>query len=418
MKKYPQGKFNKFEPDQLRLKEGGGCLSLFGLPFFFAGIFVALIGLGVIPVENASELTYWLRFIILIMGLIFTCVGGILVFGRRWIIIDISKGVILKQWGLVVPMKQKEINLYMYDAVLIKLKTGDSDSADTYSVELRAKDGSKPFDLYNSANYGDSHEQAMIVAEFLKLPVNDNSTEHEVVIDSHLPEKLSIDRSFERQEDPVSVPQPPVMQSMVEETANETSITIPEKRFGLFKIIKYFPPVLVLIFILPQVASFFHDTDTPDIVKYIFIGIGILIFGLIPFFGFMISIIRAGKSSKVMIVKADGIQFEYRGIFNTKRKIVSITDVLGLDYSTTDTIMESVRKKPLETARGDLNIDYSSIGYDGKTPKWVQIIKKFVKSRGIIIKSREGIITFGEGLPDEEVVYLYNIVKKRVKGKA
>lgn len=36
----------------LELRSGGGCLSIFGLPFLLAGLFVMQIPLGLIPMEG------------------------------------------------------------------------------------------------------------------------------------------------------------------------------------------------------------------------------------------------------------------------------------------------------------------------------------------------------------------------------
>jgi len=47
--------FRQVAPDRLQIREGGGCVSLFGLPFFAAGVFVTLIGLRVVPVTNPGE---------------------------------------------------------------------------------------------------------------------------------------------------------------------------------------------------------------------------------------------------------------------------------------------------------------------------------------------------------------------------
>jgi len=37
----------------LEIRSGGGCLSIFGLPFLLAGLFVMQIPLGIIPIEGA-----------------------------------------------------------------------------------------------------------------------------------------------------------------------------------------------------------------------------------------------------------------------------------------------------------------------------------------------------------------------------
>jgi hypothetical protein len=412
MRSVLKSKFEKVALGQLQLREGGGCISLFGLPFLLAGIFTALVGVGIIPVENESDFPFWSRLIIISMGLIFTCVGGVLVFGRRWITLDSSRGAIVKYWGLVVPMKQTELSVHMYDSVLIKFQAGDSDSADVYIVALRAKDGSKDLDLYSSAQYGTSHEQALIVSDFLGFPVIDSSTEHESVIDSHLADAAYHDVTEHERETVTYVSRPPVLLSQVQESADEVQIIIPDKSFKAVRIIRYMLPALILIFIVPQFGSFFKNTNTPDIIEYIFLFVAILFFGIIPLIGLMLSIIRSRRNRTIVTANADGTKIESCGILQTKTKHIPRSDILGMDYSTTESIIGSVRKSMANRNVQGQNVDYSSIGYSGSTPRWVNILQRFVKSKGIIIKSRNGLITFGAGLPDEEVQYLFSIVKK------
>ncbi len=70
-------------PGRLQIREGGGCLSVFGLPFFGAGIFMMLAGLGIVPMSNDGEVTRWTWLLLGVMGIVFTLVGGGLVFRTK-----------------------------------------------------------------------------------------------------------------------------------------------------------------------------------------------------------------------------------------------------------------------------------------------------------------------------------------------
>jgi hypothetical protein len=48
--------YRQIASDVLQLQEGGGCLSLFGVPFLSAGIFVTLMGIRIIPMQNAADI--------------------------------------------------------------------------------------------------------------------------------------------------------------------------------------------------------------------------------------------------------------------------------------------------------------------------------------------------------------------------
>ena len=70
--------FREIGPDRLLITNGGGCLSLFGLPFLCAGIFMWLSVMGIVPL-NSGDLPGYASPMLGLMALIFTAVGGTLV---------------------------------------------------------------------------------------------------------------------------------------------------------------------------------------------------------------------------------------------------------------------------------------------------------------------------------------------------
>jgi len=170
--------FQEVAPGVLEVREGGGLACVFGLPFLAAGVFVTLIGTGVLRVQNADEVPRWGWPVLLFMGLAFVAVGSALVFGRSWTRLDTRRRRILKQWGLLSPMRTEENRLQDFYEVCLKFHGGDSDSADRYPVVLKAGMGGKDLEIYSSTNYGEARERAVFLARFLKLPLTDTSTEH------------------------------------------------------------------------------------------------------------------------------------------------------------------------------------------------------------------------------------------------
>jgi len=407
-----RGKINQVAPDRLMLKEGGGCLAIFGIPFFLAGIFMILGGFGIIPIENSPETMDLSWIVFIMMGLIFTAVGGVLALGRRRLVLDISRGTLTRSIGLLVPMRHTELSLHFYDSVNLRFAPGDSDSADRYLVSLRAKDGGKDFDLYSSTQYGDSREQAVLVGNFLCIPMVDASTDHETVIQSDKLNTAFGGQPAENEEHDFEVAQPAVMRTKIQQLPDGIQIVIPEKVFKPARFAKYVFSALILIIIIPEFVSFFRDTNTPDVIKYVFLGFPILIFGILPLIGMIFSIMRASKTRTVVTVNAGGIEIEYHGIWRRRVNRVPAADILGLDYSTAETVWKSSLQRAAQQKRNQGSGDFGSTGYDGRTPRWIQAFRKFVKSKGVIIKSRSGLVTFGAGLPDQEVQYLFMLVKR------
>ena len=116
-------------PDRLQIREGGGCLSVFGIPFF----------------------------------------GG-LAFGRSWTTIDRAQREVLKQWGLLVPLRRQSIPLEGYTAVTLGFVQGDSDSADTFPLTLKARSGAD-LPLCSLTQYAKARECARAIAEHLHMQI-------------------------------------------------------------------------------------------------------------------------------------------------------------------------------------------------------------------------------------------------------
>ena len=113
---------------QFEIREGGGCLSVFGLPFFCAGIFLLLASLKVIPFQNKDEIPFWGWIGMFFMSLPFIGIGGALLFGRRQTRIDLAEGRIFKESKVFVPVKTEAYLIVDYKTVMIRFESGSSDS--------------------------------------------------------------------------------------------------------------------------------------------------------------------------------------------------------------------------------------------------------------------------------------------------
>jgi hypothetical protein len=128
--------FKDVSPGRLEIREGGGRLTLFGLPFFATGIFMVLASLGVVTMRSDGEaVTQATAFG---LGILFTLVGGVLSFGRSIAAIDIGQQVITKQWRILLPIRTSTYQLGDYTSVTLAFVRGDSDSADKYPIGLKA----------------------------------------------------------------------------------------------------------------------------------------------------------------------------------------------------------------------------------------------------------------------------------------
>jgi len=104
-------------PGRLEIRQGGGCLALFGLPFFLTGIFMILASFGIVTMRSDGEaVTQAAAFG---LGVIFTFVGALLVFGRGITSIDVGQHVVTKQWRVLLPVRTWTYQLGEYSTVTL-----------------------------------------------------------------------------------------------------------------------------------------------------------------------------------------------------------------------------------------------------------------------------------------------------------
>jgi len=162
--------FRLTSPLVLELRQGGGGMAVLGLPFFLAGClitrnFLRMLFLGELGLRG-SLLTF------AAIGIAFTAIGTIFVFGRRWLIIDVSRGLLVRRLGLLVPLRTRERSLSEFNAVVLAHDPGDSDRGETYPVRLRSV-GGPDFVVRSPARFGESRTLAEYLSAFLRLPLVD-----------------------------------------------------------------------------------------------------------------------------------------------------------------------------------------------------------------------------------------------------
>lgn len=409
-----KGPFRQVAPDQIEVREGGGCASLFGLPFLAAGIFVALVGSRIVPADNPQDVPEWGWPLIVLMGLVFTGVGAGLVFGRRWILIDKTLGKISKRWGLLIPFKHQDHYLHEYDAVLIRFDAGDSETSDHFPVLLRGKHGADDLPLTNPLTYGESRQGAAQLARLLRIPIVDSTTDHDTVIQTEDVGDTFRER-LETANDPLErVPKPLKLKSHIENREGSVQIDIPGPEFRPASLLGIIIPAAILLLVVPHLSEFFRETDTPRYVRLFFLGFAVFLFGVLPVFSAVKGIIHAIRSRTRVTASSAEIVIQEQGAFRTQETRMSSEDIFGLDFGTVDSTLASAKAKSHERYGGATG---PGTGGSRFSSKWLKWIARMAKSKGIIVKSERGFFTFGAGLPDDEVRYLYSLVKAVISGK-
>lgn len=409
MNRSPKHSLRSIAPGRLQMKDGGGCLALFGLPFLGAGIFLTLVSVRVVRVSNESELPLWAWPLLFLMGLTFTAAGGWLVFGRSWTTLDTTRRTVVKEWGALIPMRAREYRLDDYSAVILGFQEGDSDSADRYPVSLQARHG-PDLELCSSTTYADARERALAVAAHAGFPLEDASTDHPVLLSAEQAGQSLQDRLVRGHVRDEPVAQPHAFRGEVRHSNGSVQISLPVPRLVPIAAVTIGMTLLILL-VLPALWQFFRQTRTPDPVAWTFLGFLVLFFAA-PALAFL----KARLGRTVVTASRDGILIEERGVWRVIRSTnLTASEILDVDYSTVDSSMAAWRRA---TEQRILKLGQGSASppWGGWPEKLLRATTKYAKSRGVTVKTAQGLTTIGQGLGDDEVHYLHYLVRRALSG--
>ena len=403
----PPPPFRQPAPDRVVIREGGGCLSIFGTPFLAAGVLTTLIGLQVVPVSNRDDVPSWAWPLIFLMGAAFVAVGVNLVFGRRWTTLDRGKGLIIRQSGLMFPTQSEQRPLSDFDGVRMRFEEGDADTADRYPVALTGKAGRPDQLLTSPVDYAAARDQAEFVADFLCLPYVDATTDHETVVTtgSGTTDPVGKHASFAPGN---RAARPPFMRSEVDQSRGRVRIVIPGPGFRPQFLLGFALPVFFVWFFVPELLEFFDRTHTPAYVQTFFAGFILLFFGLLPAIGTINGIIRSIRGRTTVDASAEGIRIEEQGAWRRRATVLPVGEIFGIDYSSAENSLSAYARVRAARRRRTHPAGTAPPSVPGGPPPW---LRRLVKSKGVQVKCRQGIVAFGGGLPDGEVRYLYALVK-------
>lgn len=397
----------------LELRSGGGCISVFGLPFLLAGLFIMQIPLGLIPVEDRPEGPLFSTFIVL-FGSVFAAVGSALVFGRSGIILDRGRGRIVQWWGLFVPMKRVEHMLDAIRQVEMDFSRGDKDSADTWPVKLTGEGIPKPITIAQPADFAEARRVAEELARFLRKPLADSSTGERVTRDpEHLDESWR-DRVRRTQETAAPVPpEPPGMRTRVERTGDGVVFHIP----GPLLSARHYIPVLFPVAFAGAVAWFFLPAmltlPMPDFIRYVFLGLIGLIFIAGPVVSALLNLLRLKNQFERVTVTKAFLRVETLKQGRRTAAEIPIDELEDLVAPTMRSVMDTIevpgmKKVPL----GDTGTPRMP---DGRPmPRFLLSLMKMAGSKGITARSDKAVVEFAGGLDEAEVTYLFALTRKTI----
>jgi hypothetical protein len=398
------------DPDIIERKSGGGCLTVFGIPFFLSGLWVLLIGIGVGPIPAAGGLPA--SAVAVLFGIIFMAVGVVLIFGRSGLIIDRRENRVIQWQGLLVPLRRTVQPLDSFDGV--RLDCNREDKAKSYPVQLKKSgDPAGAITVEQPADYPRARQTAETLARFIRKPLEDLSSGKSVIrapdlLDESLRERvrrLGEERGF-------FPPQPIPMRTKIEQTVDGVILSIPGPALGPGRL---FPLVVALAF--AGIAAFFFlpglsSLPAPPTIRYLIIGFVVLFAILMP----ILTALRSLAGSRGLSIR-----------ITVTRALLRVEEGLGGKRQTTEIPADELEELEYADRRSAFNRieipgmkglkDFGDTGTprlpDGRpVPKILLALMRMAPSQGITARSDRVAVTFGKGLPDDELAYLYALIRK------
>ncbi len=265
--------------------------------------------------------------------------------------------------------------------------------------------------LKNGSSYGESRQLAVHLAELLRVPLEEATSDHKTVLESGELRQSLAERIQGRMSGTEEPTRPVSLRSRVEMIPGGVLIRIP----GGFKWTLLLPVAIsvgVLLYFGPGFLEFFDRTRTPVPVQMFFLGFALILFGLIPLFRFISNIVNALRSYTEIIATSQELRLTQQGAWKKSVTTLPAGEIVDLDYSTASGLLE----KAMDSAGSPPRRPH--LGTQPPVPpRWLKALVRLNRSTGVIVKHRTGRLAFGAGLPDEEVTYLYAEVKRALSGK-
>jgi hypothetical protein len=117
--------------------------------------------------------------------------------------------------------------------------------------------------------------------------------------------------------------------------------------------------------------------------------------------------LRVGSKRRKTTVHASpsGLVIERRGLWRTPLKAVSASDILDIDQSTFESTLKWAR-----------NSVTTVMAPGAVSQGLLATLRKWIPTKGIVVKSRQELITFGGGLPASELQYLRWVLRRALVG--
>ena len=403
------------DPDILQTRRGGGFLIFFGLPFLASGLFV--IGFSFWDPPGGGGGAPLL--VTVIFGSIFTAVGAAMMFGRSGMIIDRRKGTLVRWSGLLVPMKKTTYPLGYHDRITIRkeLRSGEKRTYYVYPIVLEGSHGDTEGIVFDEpTDYSQARRTAEEITAFLKLPLVDTTSGNEVVREPDKLDESIRERARRTNERVEAFDPPPDMRARVREEYGTLIIEIPPQKLTR----EHYKAMAILMIIgVAALCAFIgvnnlRHLNVHNLMVYAPIGIFVLLFAIRP-------ILRNARSSSFITASRDMLRVEQCSSKGSKVTEIPVDELE--DFVVGDANLPAGVSRTPDGRYKAVGVAVSPGNSGGYSDQQVLAGTKLLAKLSLIMKapgpsitasSDKATVNFGKGLRQDELRYLYALIKKKI----
>jgi hypothetical protein len=187
-----------------------------------------------------------------------------------------------------------------------------------------------------------------------------------------------------------------------------------QQRLGFAAVAMLFPAAVAAML---GWLGFFSTTRALRPGEWIFFGVLFLGFGMLPAASFVGQWLRSRVGRTIVTVSTEELRIEQRGIARTRTVAAfSAPEILDVDFSTKASALASARRNAEAEATTMRNAAATSPAASPAAERVFTVLSAFIKGQGLIVKTRKGLTTFGEGPPDDEIRYLHAVIERALAG--
>lgn len=304
----------------MRFRKGGGCLALFGVPFFLMGLLFMFVGLqGEMKTESGEPVE---PLFAVLFTLPFVAIGVGLIFGRAGVDIDRRSGSVTSWWGLMVPMRSSRDHLSEFTHVSLRRKVIRSKNSTriVYPVALAREGEGDDVDCESPGDYTQARNKAEQLAKFTGLNLHDSTGAQTTVHEADYLDESVADRAKRLGLAP-EWPELPAGSAIQYETVGESAvIRLPPPGFQWMYLVMLIPALIFVGFFLFAFAIPFAGSsgDMPAAIRLFFYAF-MSLFIILPIGGTLIPAIRGMSLRETIAASWQGIQIERKGLIGTKK---------------------------------------------------------------------------------------------------